>query len=134
MLTYWVLYWSRRRNGSYAYSRRRMYAHAEAGLAMPYVADEDDHVLRYKLSTASGLGFGGYASLLARYTWRIRNGAGGPYLEVAGSAFAAKANTQQTQTYYTGATERPPGTSYSGIDHQISTRQFGGSITAGIEF
>jgi hypothetical protein len=106
----------------------------EAGLAMPYVSDEDDHVLRYKLSTASGLGFGGYASLLARYTWRNPQSRLRPYLQVAGSAFAAKASTQQTQTYYTGATEAPPGTSFSGIDHQISTRQFGGVLTFGFEF
>jgi hypothetical protein len=98
------------------------------------VSDEDDHVLRYELSTASGLGFGGYARLLARYTWKNAESRLRPYLQLAGSAFAAKANTQQTQTYYTGATEESPGTRYSGIDHQISTRQFGVALTGGIEF
>lgn len=135
VLTYWVMY----NTPSAGLAVRLtpvagMYAHAEAGLAIPYVADEDDHVLRYKLSKASGLGFGGYARLLVHYTLGNSDARWRPYLEVGGSAFAAKANTQQTQTFYTGSINPPPGTSLSGIDHQISTRQFGGSLTVGIEF
>jgi len=135
VLTYWVLYnLPTAGMGVTLTPASGAFLRLEAGLAVPYVSDEDDHVLRYKLSTASGLGFGGYARLLARYTWGNTESRLRPYLQLAGSAFAAKANTQQTQTYYTGATEESPGTRYSGIDHQISTRQFGVALTGGIEF
>ena len=106
----------------------------EAGLAVPIVADEDDHVLRFKLSTASGLGLGGYAELAVRYTWGNPKARVQPFLHLSIDAMALKANTLQTQTYYTGATEYPPGTTWSGIDHQISTKQFTVTLACGAAY
>ncbi len=106
----------------------------EAGLAVPYVADQDDHVLRYKLSTAHGLGLGGYADLSARYSWGKAEARVRPYLSLTGSALYMKANTLQTQTWYTGATEVPPGTTWTGFDHQLSTRQFTMALSCGVTY
>ena len=124
VLTYWVL-WNAPTAGLSVTLRPALgiYVKAEAGLALPFVADEDDHVLRYKLSTASGLGFGGYADLAVRYSWGKSQSRIRPFLVLSGAALGLKADTQQTQTYYTGATEYPPGTTWPGIDHQISTLQ-----------
>ncbi len=106
----------------------------EAGLAVPYVADRDDHVLRYKLSTAAGLGLGGYADLSARCTFGKAEARVHPYLLLAGRVLYVKAHTLQTQTYYTGATEYPPGTTFPPVDHQISTRQFSAVLACGLMF
>ncbi|MCX7023014.1 MAG: hypothetical protein NT080_00150 [Spirochaetes bacterium] len=135
VLTYWIMYNMPTAGLAVSlFPAAGISVRAEAGLAIPYVSDEDDHVLRSKLSTASGLGFGGYAGLLARYRWGYPESRIRPYLELAGTVFTAKANTRQTQTYYAGATEELPGTSHSGIDHQISIRQFGVILTVGLEF
>lgn len=107
---------------------------AEAGLAGAYVADRDYHVLRYKLSTASGLGFGGYAGLGASYSWGKAGARVRPFLSLAGSALGLKADTDQTQTYYAGATEAPPGTSSPPLDHQISTRLFAVTLAGGVRY
>jgi hypothetical protein len=106
----------------------------EAGLAVPIVADQDDHVLRNKLSTASGLGIGGYARLAVQYSWGRPEARVRPFLVLTMDAMALKANTQQTQTYYAGATEQPPGTTWTGIDHQISTRQLAAVLAFGISY
>jgi hypothetical protein len=107
---------------------------AEAGAAVPYAADEDDHVLRHKLSKASGLGIGGYAELAARYTWGKARSRAHPYLSLTAGLLALKADTKQTQTYYSGATEYPAGTTWSGIDHQISTVQFSAALAGGVTY
>jgi len=106
----------------------------EAGLAVPIVADQDDHVLRYKLSTASGLGLGGYAELALQYSWGRPEARVRPFLVLSVDAMALKANTLQTQTYYVGATEELPGTTWTGIDHQISTRQLSVVLAFGIKY
>jgi hypothetical protein len=107
---------------------------AEAGLALAYVSDRDDHVLRYKLSTASGLGYGGYAGLEVRYTWDTANPRLRPFIALSGSALGLRVKTSQTQTYYQGATEAPPGTTMTGIDHRISTRQYRAAFILGLQF
>jgi hypothetical protein len=107
---------------------------AEAGLALPYVSDRDDHVLRHKLSTASGFGYGGYAGLEARYTWDTANPRLRPFIALSGSALGLRANTSQTQTYYQGAIEATPGTTMTGIDHRISTRQYRAAFIFGLQF
>jgi hypothetical protein len=106
----------------------------EAGLAIPIAADQDDHVLRYKLSTASGLGLGGYAELALQYSWGRPEARVRPFLVLSVDAMALKASTLQTQTYYTGATEELPGTTWTGIDHQISTRQLSVVLAFGIKY
>jgi hypothetical protein len=107
---------------------------ADAGPALVYVSDRDDHLLRYKLSTASGVGFGGYAGLEARYTWSTANPRLRPFVALSGSGLWFFAKTLQTQSYYTGATEEPPGTTWVGIDHRISTRQYRAAFILGLQF
>jgi hypothetical protein len=131
-LTYWV-WWNVPTAGlrvTLAPSPRVSVA-LEAGLAAAIVADEDDHVLRYKLSTAHGLGFGGYADLWARYTFGKAEARVRPFLSLTGSVLYMKANTLQTQSYYAGPYA---GLTDSGIDHQISTRQFTAALTFGLTF
>jgi hypothetical protein len=135
VLTYWVL-WNVPTAGVSVTLRPGpgVSVKLEAGAALPYVADEDDHVLRYKLSTASGFGYGGYASLAARYSWGKARSRVHPFLSLSVDGLALKAKTEQTQTYYAGATEAPPGTTSTGIDHQISTRQLAFVLAGGIEY
>jgi hypothetical protein len=109
----------------------------EAGLAVPYVSDQDDHVLRYKLSTAHGLGLGGYADLSARYSWGRAEARVRPYLSLTGSVLYMKANTLQTQTWYgddPNFAGDETGMVIPGVDHQISTRQFTAALTFGITY
>ncbi len=134
-LTYWVL-WNVPTAGL-AVTLQPVPAVAvalEAGLAVPYVADQDDHVLRYKLSTAAGLGLGAYADLSARYSWGKTEARVRPYLSLTGRVLYMKANTLQTQTWYTGATEQPPGTTWPGVDHQISSRQLTVVLAFGVTY
>jgi hypothetical protein len=133
VLTYWIL-WNAATAGLSVslLPVPGLSVRAEAGLAVAYVADEDDHVLRHKLSTASGLGFGGYAELEVRYSWgkaRVR-----PFVLLSAEALAMKANTGQIQTWYEGATEGTPGTSDGPYDHQISTKQLTAALAFGIMF
>jgi len=107
---------------------------AEAGFALPYVYDYDDHLLRHKLSTASGIGYGGYAGLEARYTWSPANTRLRPFIALSGSGLWLFANILQTQYWYEGATEYPPGTWISGVDHRISTRQYQVAFIFGLQF
>jgi hypothetical protein len=135
VLTYWVL-WNALTAGCTATLAPMpgLSVVGNAGLAAAYVADADDHVLRYKLSKASGVGIGCYAELEVRYTFGKAESRVRPFLSLAGSILYMKANTEQTQTYYTGATEAPPGTSYTGIDHQISTKQFTAGLAFGVTY
>ena len=64
VLTYWVL-WNVPTAGlsvTLTPAARRLRARRRRAWPCRIVADQDDHVLRYKLSTASGLGFGGTRS------------------------------------------------------------------------
>ena len=109
----------------------------EAGLAVPIVADEDDHVLRNKLSTALGLGFGGYAELAVRYSWGKAESRVHPYLSFIAGMMALKANTLQTQAWYgddPGYAGDETGMVISGIDHQISTKQFTVTLSCGAAY
>jgi hypothetical protein len=109
----------------------------EAGLAVPIVADEDDHVLRNKLSTAMGLGYGGYAKLAAHYAWGKAKARVHPFLSLSLDALALKANTSQTQTWYGDDSSFPgdeTGMVISGVDHQISTKQFSVVLACGVTY
>jgi len=137
-LTYWVL-WNVPTAGLSVTLRpvAGVAVKAEAGVAVPYVADEDDHVLRYKLSTASGLGFGGYVDLVVRYSWGKAQARVRPFLSLAIDAMALKANTPQTQSWYgndPGFSGDETGMQIPGVDHQISTRQFAVVLAGGVEY
>jgi hypothetical protein len=134
-LTYWVL-WNVATVGMSVTltPRPSVSLRAEAGLAVAYVADEDDHVRRYLLSTAAGLGFGGFAELSVRYNWGKSESRVRPFLSLALDAMAVKANTLQISAYYSGATEHPPGYTYPPSDHQISTRQLAVVVACGVTY
>jgi hypothetical protein len=139
-ITYWVMYNFPTAGLSLTLKPQAGFSlHGEAGLAVAYASDEDDHVLRNKLSTASGLGFGGYLDLSVRFTWGNPNARLHPFIALSANALALKANVLQKQTWYgddpvsTSVIEKP-GDSITGLDHQISTRQFGVALTGGIEF
>ncbi len=109
----------------------------EAGLAVPYVADQDDHVLRYKLSTAAGLGYGGYADLSARYSWGKAEARVRPYLSLSAGLLALKANTAQTQAWYGNDPSfagDETGMVIPGVDHQISLRQLTVVLAFGVTY
>jgi hypothetical protein len=138
VLTYWVL-WNIPTAGLAVTLRpgAAVTVQAEAGLAVPIVADEDDHVLRYKLSTASGMGFGAYAELAARYSWGKSQSRVRPFLSLSVGGMALKANTQQTQTWYgddPGTLGDDTGFRILGVDHQISTRQFSVVLACGATY
>ncbi len=134
-LTYWVLWNVPTAGLAVALQPAPSVAVAlEAGLAVPYVSDADDHVLRYKLSTAHGLGLGGYAELSARYSWGKAESRVRPYLSLAASFMALKANTAQTQSWYGNDPSfagDETGMVIPGVDHQISTRQFTAVLACG---
>jgi hypothetical protein len=137
-LTYWVL-WNVPTAGLAVTLKPgpRVAVALEAGLAIPYVADQDDHVLRYKLSTAHGLGLGGYADLSARYSWGKAQSRVHPYLSLAAGLLALKANTSQTQRWYGDDPSfdgDETGLVIRGVDHQISLRELHAQLAFGITF
>ncbi len=100
-----------------------------------YVEDEDDHVLRNKLSTAEGFGFAGKSELSLTYTWGQKS-TFEPYVSLQGQFNYMRANIDQTQEWYgdDGATPTTDdtGTKITGITHIIESIQGGVSISAGI--
>jgi hypothetical protein len=110
---------------------------AEAGFALPYVYDRDNHILRHKLSTASGIGYGGIAGLEARYTWSPASSRLRPFVALSSSGLWLFANTLQTQYWYGDDPFTPwddTGNWISGIDHRISTRQYRVAFILGLQF
>ena len=110
----------------------------EAGLAVPHAADRDDHLLRNKLSTAAGLGIGGYAEVALKYSWGSPKDRVRPYVVLAVEAMALKANTAQTQTWYGddpySSYVEQPGDYISGVDHQISMKQLNVVLACGATY
>jgi len=110
---------------------------AEAGFALPFVSDRDDHLLRYKLSTASGVGYGAYAGVEARYTWSPAGSRLRPFVALSGSGLWLVAKTLQTQYWYGDDPGYPgdeTGTYIFGVDHQISSRQYRVAFIFGLQF
>ncbi len=79
-----------------------------------YIDDRDDHVLRAKLSTASGLGIAGGARLGVAYHPSVGARRFRPRLTLQGEAYRLDANVKQTQKWYDGS-----GVVISGIDHKV---------------
>jgi hypothetical protein len=135
VLTYWVM-WNTPTAGLSVTLKpgAHVSVRVEAGLAATFVADRDDHVLRDKLATASGLGFGGYADLAVAYSWSSSESRVRPFLALSADGLILKANTKQTQKYYSDLEGYPAGTTWTGIDHQLSTRQLAVTLSGGIEY
>lgn len=101
---------------------------------LTYVRDKDDHVLRNKLSTAAGIGYGGAAELSITYrspgTQEYQS-----YVGLTGNLLYLRAVTEQTQEWYgddPGTSEDDTGQKYTGISHIIQTLQGGLSLSAGV--
>lgn len=95
-------------------------------------ADEDDHVLRTKLSTAAGVGWGWDAGLESTFTFAWL---GGDLLLKTGlSAAAFRAEGTQVQEWYGDAEAAygaPRGTRLTGIDHAIVVATRSVTVSAG---
>jgi hypothetical protein len=114
-----------------------------------YARDEDDHLLRYKLSTASGLGHGGACRVEAVFDLSSRaddrqgapqGGAEkrrGAYLLVRGDVLGWRVVTTQTQEWYgddPAESGDETGMVISGIGHVISLWDLGVSAHLGYRF
>ena len=102
---------------------------ANASLLAVIASDRDDHILRTKLSTATGAGIGYLAGLSLRYRFRERDSS--PYIALGAELLGLRLNTTQTQSWYADTPGEPPaGTTYTGIPHIITSRQ--GRIEVGL--
>jgi hypothetical protein len=100
----------------------RLHLEANAAFLAVLASDRDDHLLRTKLSTATGAGAGYLAGLALRYRFRDRDGS--PYLGLSAELLGLRVRTSQTQKWYADTAGEPPaGTVYTGIPHIISSRQ-----------
>ncbi len=101
---------------------------------LTYVRDKDDHVLRNKLSTAMGIGFGGEGELSITYRWPSAQNYES-YMSLTGNLLYLRAVTEQTQKWYgddPGTSEDDTGQKYTGITHIIQTLQGSLSLSAGV--
>ena len=102
-------------------------------LLLVYGADRDDHLLRTKLSTASGLGFG-LALEGAGRLFLDRPGSG-PYLTLQAGLRWLRVSTDQRQYWYGSADPSAAGgTVYEGIGHLMTSFQYGLSLSSGFAF
>jgi len=115
----------------------RLHLDLEAAWVPLYVADEDDHILRNKLSTASGVGAGGSGRLEAVLLLSRRGDGTGPYLSLAVELFGWRVFTTQTQEWYGDDPAGPgdeTGMVISGIGHEISSWELRTVLGAGLRF
>lgn len=103
-----------------------------------WVRDTDDHLLRNKLSNASGLGHGGQGRLEARFRPAGRKGRpGGPYLSAWIEGLGWLVSTTQRQEWYGDDPTGPgdeTGTAVSGIGHRVSRLELRAGLGAGVGF
>ena len=114
----------------------RLTLEASAFYLLVLASDRDDHVLRYKLSTASGTGNGLRASLAARYALGDPRGTAQPYLALEAQFLTLKVSTTQRQEWYgddPGTPGDDTGTVYTGIDHVITSTQLRLVLAAGVK-
>ncbi len=91
----------------------------------------DDHVLRFKLSTASGNGTGYLAGFNMRYKFAKS------FIQISTSYNKYSANGAQMQSWYGNDPSSPDddtGKSIEGIPHTIRSTQYSLSIQVGFEF
>jgi len=102
-----------------------------------YASDQDNHVLRTKLSTAAGWGNGTYADLGAKLQIGDLAASVVPYVAVDGSFTYYSISTTQTQYWYGNADASngaPQGTTLTGISHVITSNQYKLDVRFGFAF
>jgi outer membrane protease len=100
---------------------------ADASLAfspLTFAKDQDDHVLRDKLSKAETYGYAALAEF--GLTWTIESTV---EMRASGEYIAIRTKGDQTQTWYGPADGVPVGTTYTGIDDKITSDQFTALLT-----
>lgn len=108
-----------------------------AAYAFTFVEDSDDHVLRYKLSTADGTGSGFWAGM--RYYNEFGNPAkqSRPFISLYTEFLTAKISMGQTQKWYGDdpiSEGDDTGTIIEDIPHEITTLQFHIGLSFGLAF
>lgn len=106
-------------------------------LSLVFVSDYDDHRLRGKVATASGIGFGLYSMGTISFYPFGRENRQKPYIELVVEANSLSAKTEQTQEWYRdevidGETI-PAGTVLRGIGHEIRSLQVGVALLVGMK-
>lgn len=99
--------------------------HIQAAIAPTHMKDFDDHLLRFKVGTASGWGMGVLAQSGLKFNLR-NNGSTIPFLEITGRFAYLHGSLSQTQTWYgddPATSEDDTGTSISNIPHAITLTQ-----------
>jgi len=112
-------------------------ANLTAAYVMVLASDVDDHFLRYKISTADGIGYGFYSDLYIRYIMSPKSNGIKPFITVGGEFLTMKVATDQTQKWYGDdpiSEEDDTGQVTSNIPHEISSTQFMLGLKLGIEF
>ena len=104
-----------------------------ADLALAFVSDYDDHVLRGKLSTASGAGIGLHAVSGISFFPFGRNRVRSTYIRVMVETNYLAANIKQTQEWYRDEGSIPAGTIIRGIGHEIRSLQVGAELLVGMK-
>jgi len=102
-----------------------------------YASDQDNHILRTKLSTAAGWGNGTYADLAATLQLGDLAAAVVPYVALDGSFTYYSISTTQTQYWYGNADASngaPQGTTLTGISHVITSNQYELDVRFGFAF
>jgi hypothetical protein len=96
---------------------------------IPFVSDEDDHVFRNRLATASGCGMGFIGGLKLRLEPRATAKRLRPFVELAGELLSIDAKPKQTMVWYgddpltPDPLEDETGLRITGIPHHITSRQ-----------
>jgi len=109
---------------------------AELAGVVVYAADRDDHLLRYKLSTASGLGLGLEGKVEARWCFSPRNVRRSPYLSLAADGRIWQVSTTQTQEWYgddPSGTGDETGTVVTGVGHTMTEAELRATLSFGLE-
>ncbi len=123
----------------------RLLLNFNGSIAFVSASDEDDHVLRTKVSTADVSGLGGLGDLKATYKLFGGTTEPGLFLSLTGNFAYLHADGTQTQFWYgdadrtldpeTGQIEPiPAGTTIAGIPHDITTTQFHFGLDIGYSF
>jgi hypothetical protein len=111
----------------------RLHLAANASLLAVIASDRDDHILRTKLSTATGAGIGYLGGV--RLSYRFREPDSSPYIALSAELLGLRVSTTQTQSWYADTDGEPPaGTTYTGIPHIITSRQSRIEVSLGRHF
>ncbi|MEE8578175.1 MAG: omptin family outer membrane protease [candidate division Zixibacteria bacterium] len=113
------------------FASRNLSLTGSAAFARVTAKDEDDHLLRFKLSTAEGSGDGLIAGLSLEHVIKGTPNGNSVYWGIDGNLFTAKISTDQIQTWYEGATELPVGTAIP-APHDITSTQYHINLRVGI--